>query len=418
MAIRPLVQLKTWFIRGAYPKAEQFADWMDSFWHKTDDKIPISSVDELAGRLNDKYNVSEAVILEAKTDKVIADLVVHEKETAQNFENVFESIEELEAEDVKINAAIVVINTDIDNLQAVDVEIKKNITNLQAVDKTLQISLTNAHTDIGKIREMLKTGATLDQAKAALLALGQNYKDVYSVANTLKTFLEASDTSDSTINRWQEIESFLTGITDNKSLTDLLSQLEQKVTTAYNLAIAAAVKVETDRAKLAEGALSRNIGDEQTRAETAEDDLGARITNTKTELVQTDGEIRKDIAALRQTVLGILAESAGRVIPLAVEIIAPLKIINRNPISPYFKVKLLPSFAVQNVMYLSDDNAVSVEPDGEIIVHKLGKSRVHVIPTENTALHRTIEVEVIEPSMILLNSTGALRGNDILFLLT
>ncbi len=42
MAIRVRAQLRKWFGRGMYPTAEQFSDLFDSFFHKTEDKIPMS----------------------------------------------------------------------------------------------------------------------------------------------------------------------------------------------------------------------------------------------------------------------------------------------------------------------------------------------------------------------------------------
>lgn len=87
--------------------------------------------------------------------------------------------------------------------------------------------------DISKIRDMLKDGASLDEAKAALAALGDNYKDVFSIGSTLKSFLEATDAADDTINKWAELKAFLDGITDTESLAGLLSELETKITEAY-----------------------------------------------------------------------------------------------------------------------------------------------------------------------------------------
>ena len=87
--------------------------------------------------------------------------------------------------------------------------------------------------NITTIRSMLKKGAQLSEAKAALLELGENYKDLYSVATTLKSFLESTDTADETINKWTELEQFLNGITDTESLAGLLTELETKITEAY-----------------------------------------------------------------------------------------------------------------------------------------------------------------------------------------
>ncbi len=100
--------------------------------------------------------------------------------------------------------------------------------------ETAKTSLDKSLTDI---RDAIKSGATLDEAKTALLELGDNYKDLFSLANTLKSFLESTDTADTTINKWKEIEQFLSGISDTESLTALLSELEENITTAYTTEI-------------------------------------------------------------------------------------------------------------------------------------------------------------------------------------
>lgn len=416
MAIRSIAQLKAWLKRGKYPTEAQFADWIDSFFHKEEDKVPISSVEGLPEQLNGKYDAAAGEQLESNFRQLRTDYEAHEKSSREQFNNIADNIEELEAEDERQQGEIDALNTEVENIHKKDAAQDEEIEELHKTDTALQTSLTAAHDDIGKIREMLKSGATLAEAKAALVALGANYKDLYAVASTLKTFLQSKDTADATINTWQEIESFLQGITDAQSLTTLLSQLETKITTAYNTAIAAAVKTEKERAEAAELEVSRQVDREKTRAEAAESALDNRITQTKAELKQTDVEIKQDIAAVRQTMLGILAESAGRVIPLVVNVTPPRKITLGNTVTQYIKAELLPSFAVQNVLFLGDGKAVEVDPDGAVQVLGLGKSRVHVIPTENTALHKTVEIEVVRPSALKDADGGLLvtAGNNIL----
>ena len=48
--------------------------------------------------------------------------------------------------------------------------------------------------------------------------------DVNTFIEKVNSFLEDADASDTTINRWKEIESFLAGITDTKTLTGLLEE--------------------------------------------------------------------------------------------------------------------------------------------------------------------------------------------------
>ena len=64
--------------------------------------------------------------------------------------------------------------------------------------------------------------------------------------------------------------------------------------------------------------------------------------------------------------------------------------------------------ALQNVLFLSDNNAVSVYPDGSIHINKAGRSVVHVVPTLNTSLYRTLLITVSEPS-VRLTKTNSVR---------
>ena len=61
--------------------------------------------------------------------------------------------------------------------------------------------------------------------------------------------------------------------------------------------------------------------------------------------------------------------------------------------------------ALQNVLFLADNNAVSVYPDGSIHINKAGRSVVHVVPTLNTALYRTLLITVSEPSVRLVTKS-------------
>lgn len=400
MAIRSIAQLKAWFKRGKYPTEAQFADWIDSFFHKEEDKVPISSVEGLPEQLNGKYDAAAGEQLEGNFRKLKADYEAHEQSSREQFNNIADNIEELEAEDERLQGKIDALNAEVDNIHKKDAAQDKEIAALHKKDSDQQAEIDTATANLEHLRKRLHPTAVFGSLESTFSALGANYSTFWALANTLKTFLEAKDTADSTINRWQEIETFLQGITDAETLSGLLEQLEKDITAAYDRAIAAAVKVESDRAKGAEATLQTNIDGERQRAEAAETALGKRITDTKTGLQQTDAEIRQDIAAVRQTIFAIQADSAGRVIPLVMTVEPPRRITYGNPVKQYIKASLLPQFAVQNVLWLSDGKAVDVEPDGEVEVLGLGKSRVHVIPTENTALHQTVTVEVVRPSLI------------------
>lgn len=400
MAIRLRSTLKQWFKRGKYPLEEQFADWIDSFLHKTEDKLPLANVEGLPEQLNAKYDHASGVALEKKHNALRTEFDQHTAASAEEFKRISEDIDDLQATDERQQEEIDALEVEVENIHKKDAAQDKEIAALHKKDSDQQAEIDTATANLEHLRKRLHPTAVFGSLESTFSALGANYSTFWALANTLKTFLEAKDTADSTINRWQEIETFLQGITDAETLSGLLEQLEKDITAAYDRAIAAAVKVESDRAKGAEATLQTNIDGERQRAEAAETALGKRITDTKTGLQQTDAEIRQDIAAVRQTIFAIQADSAGRVIPLVMTVEPPRRITYGNPVKQYIKASLLPQFAVQNVLWLSDGKAVDVEPDGEVEVLGLGKSRVHVIPTENTALHQTVTVEVVRPSLI------------------
>lgn len=416
MAIRLRSTLKQWFKRGKYPLEEQFADWIDSFLHKTEDKLPLANVEGLPEQLNAKYDHASGVALEKKHNALRTEFDQHTAAAAEEFKRISDDIDDLQAEDERQQGEIDALETEVENIHKKDIAQDKEIAALHKKDSDQQAEIDTANANLEHLRKRLHPTAVFGSLESTFSALGANYSTLWSLANTLKTFLEAKDTADSTINRWQEIETFLQGITDTETLSGLLEQLEKDITAAYDRAIAAAVKVESDRAKDAEATLQTNIDGERQRAEAAETALGKRITDTKTGLQQTDAEIRQDIAAVRQTIFAIQADSAGRVIPLVMTVEPPRRITYGNPVKQYIKASLLPQFAVQNVLWLSDGKAVDVEPDGEVVVLGLGKSRVHVIPTENTALHQTVTVEVVRPSLIKSGHASLLlAGANVLF---
>ena len=408
MPIRSIAQLKAWFRRGKYPTEVQFGDWMDSYVHKEEDTIPIAQVEDLSEQLNAKYPMSDGTELERKYQKLQTSFENHKNDADNDFKQLFENVNDLEDEDERLQGEIDDLNIEVENIHKKDTEQDKEITALHKTDSDQQVEINTAAANLEHLRKRVHPTVAFTSFDSTFSALGENYSTLWALANTLKTFLEAKDTADSTINRWKEIETFLQGITDTETLAGLLEQLQKDIQAAYVKAIEAAVKVEADRSEAAEAGLQKNIDGEQQRAEAAETALGKRITDTKAVLQQTDTEIKQDIAAVRQTIFAIQAESAGRVIPLVLEVEALHRITYGNTVKRYIKTQLLPQYAVQNVLWLSDGKAVEVEPDGEIVVLGLGKSRVHVIPTENTALHKTVTVEVVRPSLIKANNSSLL----------
>jgi len=84
MATTDKSTLKNWFVRAAKPLASQFAAWLDSYWHK-DEKIPISSIEDLDETLNDKTTTAFVAnsISEAMANVLVNDASLQAKGIVQ-----------------------------------------------------------------------------------------------------------------------------------------------------------------------------------------------------------------------------------------------------------------------------------------------------------------------------------------------
>ena len=92
---------------------------------------------------------------------------------------------------------------------------------------------------------------------------------------------------------------------------------------------------------------------------------------------------------------------------LTVSCLERITLGNVEPI--YITAELTPDTAYRNIIYISDNKAVTVGTDGRVIPVSVGKSVVSVIPTCNTSLAKTIIVEVGRPFTRLVNNRSTLR---------
>lgn len=97
MAIITRALLREWFGRKKYPTAEQFSDFFDSFWHKTEDKIAISGVDDLAEQLNSKLSDADGQKIKEAVEQTAADLAQHKTESDEAIEQLREQLNSLQS---------------------------------------------------------------------------------------------------------------------------------------------------------------------------------------------------------------------------------------------------------------------------------------------------------------------------------
>lgn len=125
----------------------------------------------------------------------------------------------------------------------------------------------------------------------------------------------------------------------------------------------------------------------------------ARASSTAT---TAEAEIEK-MKQLQESISG-----AASLAPTRMELTYTKRITQRNPYVQRIVAKMFPSYSLQNVLFLGDDVAVSVDPAGIVTPLKIGTSRIHVIPTQATHLYKTINVTIQAPS-VRLTGGGKIR---------
>ena len=125
----------------------------------------------------------------------------------------------------------------------------------------------------------------------------------------------------------------------------------------------------------------------------------ARASSTAT---TAEAEIEK-MKQLQESISG-----AASLAPTRMELTYTKRITQSNPYVQRIVAKMFPSYSLQNVLFLGDDVAVSVDPAGVVTPLKIGTSRIHVIPTQATHLYKTINVTVQAPS-VRLTGGGKIR---------
>lgn len=141
--------------------------------------------------------------------------------------------------------------------------------------------------------------------------------------------------------------------------------------------------------------------------------------NAKAELADTQAAAARDAATLANqkaqdanvTIIRLeeLEESLVgqyKMIPTGLILDYPTRITRGNTVPNRISYSLLPTNTGRNVLFLGDDNAVSVQPDGSFVVNRAGVSKVHVIPTENTTIFKTIQITVAEPELRRVKSNS------------
>lgn len=175
------------------------------------------------------------------------------------------------------------------------------------------------------------------------------------------------------------------------------TEAAKKATESANGAASNATNAATKASSAADTANKEASSVNAAKSEALAD--AARASSTAT---TAEAEIEK-MKQLQESISG-----AASLAPTRMELTYTKRITQRNPYVQRIVAKMFPSYSLQNVLFLGDDVAVSVDPAGVVTPLKIGTSRIHVIPTQATHLYKTINVTVQAPS-VRLTGGGKIR---------
>ena len=246
---------------------------------------------------------------------------------------------------------------------------------VNALNKSVKVSL-----------EFLKTAA--DKAN-----------DAATAANTAKTAAETAT------------EAAKTATKNANTATEAANTAAKNATDKATAADTAAKNANTkaDAADKAAGAATTAANTANSKAALA-DQKATAADNAANLAGETAEEARATIVRLEELEESLVGQY--KMIPTGMNLDYPPRITFRNTVPRRITYELLPTNTGRNVLFLGDDNAVSVQPDGSLTVNRTGISKIHVIPTENTSIYRTIQITVAEPELRRVKSNSLrLMGN-------
>lgn len=148
-----------------------------------------------------------------------------------------------------------------------------------------------------------------------------------------------------------------------------------------------------------------NANTQAARASAAQQSAEAVIADA-TEATET----ANDAAARCEEIIAAAGsvEQLG-LLPTRLAVEYPAEITFGNLAELYVKGILFPEYTQPNILYLGDNQAVSIAPDGRISILKEGTSTIHVIPTNNTQLFKTIQIKVHTAGLRMVNNRTTIR---------
>lgn len=246
-----------------------------------------------------------------------------------------------------------------------------------------------------------------------LFTLGTD-KDNRSVKVSLEFIKEETDAA---VKNAQDATA--AAVSDAQAATTAANTAKQNATAAASAANTAAGKATAAATSATSAASAANTAAGKANAAKQAADTATAAANTATGNANTatasaisaasaanaaaEEAIQATEAAEEATASTIAAVT--KLIPTGLEVSAPERITLGNTAENRVEATLSPSNTMPNIIFISDNNAVKIDQKGRIRVVGIGASEVQIIPTCNTALAKTIIINVTAATLRLKSRT-------------
>lgn len=246
-----------------------------------------------------------------------------------------------------------------------------------------------------------------------LFTLGTD-KDNRSVKVSLEFIKEETDAA---VKNAQDATA--AAVSDAQAATTAANTAKQNATAAASAANTAAGKATAAATSATSAASAANTAAGKANAAKQAADTATAAANTATGNANTatasaisaasaanaaaEEAIQATEAAEEATASTIAAVT--KLISTGLEVSAPERITLGNTAENRVEATLSPSNTMPNIIFISDNNAVKIDQKGRIRVVGIGASEVQIIPTCNTALAKTIIINVTAATLRLKSRT-------------
>lgn len=223
-------------------------------------------------------------------------------------------------------------------------------------------------------------------------------------------------------------------VANNTATTNAISAMNTATTAAVSRADTATAKANTATTAANTAKANADTATANANAATAKANTAATNADKATEAAQQATDEANDATTHAEGAAFEAEQAAGRadaakddviaalarVVPSYLVVTAPESLTLSDNVAALACIgaQLFPEGVMQNLVFISDNKAVAVDAQGNLRPVAEGESVVHVVPTCNTALTRTLLIKVhrpyvrkVSPTAIRLTASGNFRFN-------